>query len=313
MSNAIEFSYFTGSESEMLTFYRIPKLLVTDPYFKGLSSDAKILYGLMLDRMSLSAKNGWIDAKNHVYIYFSIEDVMEMLACGRNKALKTMAELDTKEGIGLIERKKAGQGKPALIYVRNFASRSDESSSEVYILNFKKSQNQTSRSPECKPLEVYNEDPNKNKKNKTENNNLSDRIAGDRADETRSSDRKHLPDVAGYAELIKANIEYPSLLEQYPLEHDVVDGIYELILETVLSQKEWICIARDSYPAELVRSRFLKLDYSHIEYVINCLKENTSKVRNIKKYMLAALFNAPATIGHYYQAEVNHDMANYGG
>ncbi len=313
MSNAIEFSYFTGSESEMLTFYRIPKLLVTDPYFKGLSSDAKILYGLMLDRMSLSAKNGWIDAKNHVYIYFSIEDVMELLACGRNKALKTMAELDVKEGIGLIERKKAGQGKPALIYVRNFASRSDESSSEVYILNFKKSQNQTSRSPECKPLEVYNEDPNKNKKNKTENNNLSDRIAGDRADETRSSDRKHLPDVAGYAELIKANIEYPSLLEQYPLEHDVVDGIYELILETVLSQKERICIARDSYPAELVRSRFLKLDYGHIEYVINCLKENTSKVRNIKKYMLAALFNAPATIGHYYQAEVNHDMANYGG
>ena len=120
-------------------------------------------------------------------------------------------------------------------------------------------------------------------------------------------------DVAGYAELIKANIEYPSLLEQYPLEHDVVDGIYELILETVLSQKERICIARDSYPAELVRSRFLKLDYDHIEYVINCLKENTSKVRNIKKYMLAALFNAPATIGHYYQAEVNHDMANYGG
>lgn len=313
MSGTIEFSYFTGNESEMLTFYRIPKLLVTDPYFRELSSDAKILYGLMLDRMSLSARNGWIDAKNRVYIYFSIEDTMEMLACGRNKALKTMTELDVKDGIGLIERKKVGQGKPAMIYVRNFISRSSDGSSEVYILNFKKSQNQTSRSPECKPLEVYNEDPNKNKKNKTEKNNLSDLIAGGGADEARSSDRKHLSDVAGYAELIKANIEYPSLLEQYPLEHDVVDGIYELILETVLSQKERICIARDSYPAELVRSRFLKLDYDHIEYVINCLKENTSKVRNIKKYMLAALFNAPATIGHYYQAEVNHDMANYGG
>ena len=312
MSSAIEFSYFTGNESEMLTFYRIPKLLVTDPYFRGLSSDAKILYGLMLDRMSLSARNGWIDEKNHVYIYFSIEDVMEMLACGKNKALKTMAELDIKEGIGLIERKKAGQGKPTLIYVRNFISRTAEGSSEVYILNFKKSQNQTSRSPECKPLEVYIEDPNKNKKNNTEYNNQSDQMPGE-ADAVHAKDGNHLPDIAGYAELIKANIEYPSLLERYPLEQDMVDGIYELILETVLSQKEQIYIARDSYPAELVRSRFLKLDYGHVEYVISSMKENTSKVRNIKKYMLAALFNAPATIGHYYQAEVNHDMANYGG
>lgn len=133
------------------------------------------------------------------------------------------------------------------------------------------------------------------------------------ADTVHSKDGIHLPDIAGYAELIKANIEYPSLLERYPLEQDMVDGIYELILETVLSQKEQIYIARDSYPAELVRSRFLKLDYGHVEYVISSMKENTSKVRNIKKYMLAALFNAPATIGHYYQAEVNHDMANYGG
>ena len=93
----------------------------------------------------------------------------------------------------------------------------------------------------------------------------------------------------------------------------MIEGIYELILETVLSQKDKIYIAKDCYPAELVKSRFLKLDFGHIEYILTCMKDNTAKVRNIKKYMLAALFNAPATIGNYYQAEVNHDMAHYTG
>lgn len=307
MSSAIEFSYFTGNESEMLTFYRIPKLLVTDPFFRKLSSDAKILYGLMLDRMSLSARNGWIDKENHVYIYFSIEDAMEMLVCGKNKAVKTMAELDAKDGIGLIERVKLGQGKPALVYVKNFVSHDAKVGSEVYISNFKNPSKQTSGSPESKPLEVCKEDPNKNKYNNTDFNNTSNLI--DRSE----VDPKPQSDIAGYAELIKENIEYPFLLERYPFERDVIEGIYELILETVLSQKDKIYIAKDCYPAELVKSRFLKLDFGHIEYILTCMRDNTAKVRNIKKYMLAALFNAPATIGNYYQAEVNHDMAHYAG
>lgn len=307
MSSAIEFSYFTGNESEMLTFYRIPKLLVTDPFFRKLSSDAKILYGLMLDRMSLSARNGWIDKENHVYIYFSIEDAMEMLACGKNKAVKTMAELDAKDGIGLIERVKLGQGKPALVYVKNFVSHDAKVGSEVYISNFKNPLKQTSGSPESKPLEVCKEDPNKNKYNNTDFNNTSNLI--DRGE----VDPRPQSDIAGYAELIKENIEYPFLLERYPFERDVIEGIYELILETVLSQKDKIYIAKDCYPAELVKSRFLKLDFGHIEYILTCMKDNTAKVRNIKKYMLAALFNAPVTIGNYYQAEVNHDMAHYAG
>lgn len=307
MSSAIEFSYFTGNESEMLTFYRIPKLLVTDPFFRKLSSDAKILYGLMLDRMSLSARNGWIDKENHVYIYFSIEDAMEMLVCGKNKAVKTMAELDAKDGIGLIERVKLGQGKPALVYVKNFVSHDAKVGSEVYISNFKNPSKQTSGSPESKPLEVCKEDPNKNKYNNTDFNNTSNLI--DRSE----VDPKPQSDIAGYAELIKENIEYPFLLERYPFERDVIEGIYELILETVLSQKDKIYIAKDCYPAELVKSRFLKLDFGHIEYILTCMKNNTAKVRNIKNYMLAALFNAPATIGNYYQAEVNHDMAHYAG
>ena len=304
MDDSIEFKFFTGTESEMLTFYRLPKLLITNNFFKKISNDSKLLYGLMLDRMSLSAKNGWIDSENHVYIYFSIEETMTLLNCGRNKAVKAMAELDEKGGIGLIRKKKMGQGKATLIYVMNFISKEEDKSSEVYNLNFKKSQNQTSRSPENKLLEVYKEDSNNTKYNNTYKNNKSNLIRLEPDDPTSYSD------VAGYAELIKSNIEYSALIERHAVDADLIREIYELVLETVLSQSEKIYIAKNCYPADLVKSRLLKLDFSHIEYVLDSMKANTSRVRNIKKYMLAALFNAPATIGSYYQAKVNNDMAN---
>ena len=105
----IQFKYFYGKESELFTFYRIPKELITNPRFKSLSNDAKLLYGLMLDRMALSAKNKWFDKYNRVYIYFSVVDVMEQLNIGRNKAIKLFKELDDESGIGLIEKKQQGQ------------------------------------------------------------------------------------------------------------------------------------------------------------------------------------------------------------
>ena len=114
------FTYHYGNEGEQYAFYRIPKALITDPYFKHLSTDAKLLYGLMLDRLSLSMKNNWIDERNRVYIYFTLEDICELLNCRNEKAVKLLAELDTNKGIGLIERIKQGQGKPTKIYVRKF-------------------------------------------------------------------------------------------------------------------------------------------------------------------------------------------------
>lgn len=116
----ISFDYFHGCESEQFAFYRIPKVLFTNDYFKGLSSDAKVLYGLMLDRMALSVKNHWIDDKDRVYIIFTLEQVMEYMNCGKDKGVKILAELDTEKGIGLIERVKRGLGKPTIIYVKSF-------------------------------------------------------------------------------------------------------------------------------------------------------------------------------------------------
>ena len=100
MEKKMTFNYFYGTEADQFSFYRIPKALFTDSYFKDLSSDAKILYGLMLDRMSLSIKNQWFDDKNRAYIYFSIEDIMELLNCGRNKAIIIAGILYTVDNIG---------------------------------------------------------------------------------------------------------------------------------------------------------------------------------------------------------------------
>lgn len=300
LSDRITFDYFYGQEADMLSFYRIPKLLFTNDFFKSLSTDAKVLYGLMLDRMSLSIKNKWIDEGGRAYIYFSVEDTMEMLNCKKNKAIDTIKELDAESGLGLIEKKRQGQGKPTIIYVKNFmmegaetvqklekqTSETGENSvdnvSEVGKTNFKRFENPTSRSPKNQPLEVCKKDTNNTKINNTE--------------------------YTSYSELIKDNLDWDILCDRYPYDRELLGGIYDLILETVLCKSGTVLIARNEYPVQLVKSKFLKLNSGHIEYVVDCFKGNTSKVRNIKKYLLAALFNAPTTISGYYQAEVNHDM-----
>ena len=123
MPEIMLYDYFYGDEAEQFIYFRIPRLLITSPRFKNLSTDAKLLYGMMLDRMSLSAKNEWYDDDGRVYIYFTVEEISEEMNCGRDKAMKLLAELDTGKGVGLIERKRQGQGKPTRIYVKRFTTR----------------------------------------------------------------------------------------------------------------------------------------------------------------------------------------------
>ena len=124
MSEVILSDYFYGDESEQFIYFRIPRLLITSPRFKHLSTDAKLLYGMLLDRMGLSARNNWYDADGRIYIYYTVEEICGDMNCGRDKAMKLLAELDTGKGVGLIERIKQGQGKPTKIYVKRFATRS---------------------------------------------------------------------------------------------------------------------------------------------------------------------------------------------
>ena len=315
MDDRIKLSYFYGKEAEQYSFYKIPKLLFTDDYFKKISVEAKVLYGLMLDRMSLSVKNQWMDEEGRAYIYYSLEDIMDALGCSNKKAISIMKELDMDAGIGLIEKKRQGQGKPTMIYLkqfmiqdvqkcRNYTSGEKSVISEVKNLHIWKCKNSTSRSEENTCLEVKNIHTNKNNINNTElSNNESNLIL--------SGDDRMRYEMDAYSELISENIELDILRERHPYDQDLLEGIFDLILETVLCKNESIIVASNKYPAELVRSKFLKLNSSHVEYAIDCFKGNTTKVRNIKKYLLTTLFNAPSTISGYYQAAVNHDYPQY--
>ena len=112
------FDYYYGNEAEQFTFYRIPKVMFTDEHFKDISLEAKLLYGIMLDRMTLSVRNKWLDDKNRVYIIYTVEDINRDFGCARQKTAKLLDELEN--SIGLIERKRQGLGKPNIIYVKNF-------------------------------------------------------------------------------------------------------------------------------------------------------------------------------------------------
>ena len=168
MGEPLKFDYYYGVEAEQFSFYRVPRLLIKDERFKGLSSDAKLLYGLMLDRMSLSMKNGWLDDENRAYIIYTVDNMMEDLGCAKATCAKVIKELDSDNGIGLIEKKRRGLGKPDIIYVKNFSAVSDinpentaanaDKSTEVQNLNFKKFNNYTSESSETEPQEVQNTD-----------------------------------------------------------------------------------------------------------------------------------------------------------
>ena len=315
MEDRLTLSYFYGKEADQYSFYKIPKLLFTDEHFKKVSVEAKVLYGLMLDRMSLSVKNQWLDGEGRAYIYYSLEDIMDALECSNKKAITIMKELDAEAGIGLIEKKRQGQGKPTMIYVKQFVIRdvqecknytSEEKTTipEVKKLHVLKCKNGTSRSEEITCLEVKKIHTNKNNINNTELSNTESNLILSDNDGMGS-------EVEAYTELIKENLEWDLFREYYPYEQELLDGIFDLILETVLCKSESIVIASNRYPTAVVKSKFLKLNSSHIEYVIDCIKENTTKVHNIKKYLLAILFNAPTTMSGYYQAEVNHDFPQF--
>ena len=124
----MQYEYFYGAQAEQFSFYRIPKALFTEPNFRELSNDAKVLYGILLDRMSLSLKNQWLDAQNKVYIIFTVEEIMDALNCANQKATRLMVELEKQAG--LIERKRQGLGRPNLIYVKNFAATINSKSCE---------------------------------------------------------------------------------------------------------------------------------------------------------------------------------------
>ena len=382
MGEGFVFDYYYGIEAEQFSFYRVPRLLIKDKRFKGLSSDAKLLYGLMLDRMSLSVKNRWFDEDNRAYIYYTVEEIMNDLGCSHGTCAKIMAELDNKKGIGLIEKKRQGLGRPDIIYVKNFVtacasdpiqddekkpdntdvstevqnldfrtSRSPKGrSSEIQNLDFCKSNNRTSGNPNSIFQEVQNLDASYTNINYTDINNINpsihlsdntDNNSNDRISENKEwidipgelssplhndklqvnsvhlcdknisqvSSVHSIDDVEAYIEQIKQNIRY-----DYHIQHDtchdreLFDELYELICDIVCVSRKTVKIGGENYPYALVKAKFLKLNDSHLEYVITSMQNVTTKIKNIYAYLLTALYFAPNTKNHFYNQEVQYDM-----
>ena len=351
MGENLKFDYYYGIEAEQFSFYRVPRLLIKDARFKGLSSDAKLLYGLMLDRMSHSMKNGWVDEDNRAYIIYAVDSIMEDLGCSKPTCVKIMRELDSDNGMGLIEKKRRGLGKPDIIYVKNFATIQDENpekepsntdeSTEVKNFNFRKSnsftsgskeslpqevkefnfwkeRNLTSGGKEILPQEVKNLSPNYTNLNYTDmsyNNPIYQ--SGDT--DTGSVDNSvtepetdmidTMDETTAYMELIKENIEYDFYKQHGDYrQSQLIDEFYDIICDVVCVKRKTIRIGREDYPYEMVKSRFLKINSGHIEYVMGCLERQTDKINNIRAYLITTLYNAPSTMNNYFNQEVQHDM-----
>ena len=231
------FDYFYGQSGEMFSYFRVPKILFRDIKFKDLSTDAKTLYGILLDRMGLSVKNGWLDEQGRVYIIFPVQEVMDALGCADNKATKLFREL---EKFGLIERKRRGLGKPNLIYVKNFADP-----------RFRNREKNGSGAADSAQQETAKSRGNKTEWNKTE---------GSEPDPF-SSDAESEPDERTRLEAyFMQSLEVDLLLRVCPDEEDTIHQIVNLLVDTCSSKRRMLRVAGDDKPAEVVRSRFMKLN-----------------------------------------------------
>jgi hypothetical protein len=343
------FDYYYGAQAEQFNFIRIPKAMIVDPMFADLSVNAKLLYGVLLDRMNLSMKNRWFDSENRVYIIYQIAEIMEDFNFSKKTAVRYLNEL---ENFGLVEKKRRGLGLPSLLYVKNFVVFQDHSepddtdfddvaeddnlnenmetsrgiqretsrgvrtytSRSVDMETSKGVQKETLRGAKSELQEVTKRGPLISKTNsnnininntKESNNILSNPIVKNAVD---GMGREEESLFEKYTKMVKDNIDYDVLISRHYLEKSMIDGIVNLIVETIISENDYIIISSTKFPKEAVKSRFSKLDISHIEYVLECMNHNTTNIKNIKKYLLAALYNAPTTIDSYYKARVQHDM-----
>ena len=281
--------YFYGQAGELFSFYRIPKALFSEPQYCILSTDAKTLYGILLDRMGLSARNGWLDNMGRVYIIFTLQEVQSALGCADKKATKLLREL---EECGLIERKRRGLGKPDLIYVKNFSSEAPSGR----LLN----RDHNDPTPVCNTIP----DPAKPRCNKTDKNNTE----LSKTDPIFPDESEGRDDRTRFEEYFTESLEIDLLVRLCPDDEDTLYQIVDLLVDTCCTKRKMIRIASDDKPSEVVRSRFMKLNADHIRFVLKILAENSSPIRNMMQYLLTSLYNAPTTMQLCYQNQVNHDL-----
>lgn len=330
----MKFDFFRGNECEQYLFYRVPQVLFTDDEFRYISSEAKLLYGFLLDRTALSAKNKWTDEDGKVYVYFTQDEAKEKLNIGTGKATKIFSELDE---IGLIIRIRQGQGNPCKIYVMNFAkplSRTQTSEnqksekSKMEVLNSEKDNLRLTKSESLKQIKRKSRLPKKGSQDLQKSEVLNSEKDSSRPPKIESQDfqksecnntenshteNSHIylssfsadrlnDGVIEYQQCIddvKEQISYDSLLHQ-GIDKNYLDFIVSLIADVYINKniENTYSINNVSISAERVIKRYSLLDDTHICYVTEKLIQSfkNQQIKNIRKYTISCLYNAPVMI-----------------
>ena len=323
-----QFDHFYAHESEQFAFFRIPKMLFTDPRFQNLSVEAKLLYGMILDRMELSRRNGWMDGCGRVYIYFTHTEIQRELQCGHNKAVRLLKELD--QGCGLIQRKRQGLGRPDRIYVMNFVSNPAQSSQygnseqpgddeipeeSIPYQDIQNSDNgnsvpetsffETSAPPDFGVQDCPKEDANNTYMSNTDMSD-TESIYPINLEETL---KQAMDEMDAKENLLKNKWGYIALLDKYPAAE--LDGLVSMATDVLCSRRLTTRIGGQEVSTDRVVQRFLALDHTHIDYVLECFHKTKKPVHNIRSYLLTTLYQAPTTIDAYVEKLYQQHEGSY--
>lgn len=323
------FDYYYGTEVEQHIFYRMPRAIMQDEYFKELSNDAKLLYMLMFNRLSLSLKNGWYD-ENRAFIIYSIEEICQDLNCKRDKAIKTVKELDVESGIGLIKKRRQGLNRANMFFVMNFTIMEEQPDftednvenfpsksalqAEVDKTDYRKSEISTLGSLRYRLQKVDCSDSNKIEKSKINksNNPIVPFCDTGGVRKTPPEDlpegKKGMDNKKAYEEIVKENIEYETLIFDYPTRREVIDGIVNIISDIAAFPRETVKVNSQDMPYELVKSKLLKITMTGVQHVLDSLNKNATEIRSIRNYMITALYNVNDTMSTQIGCQVNHDF-----
>ena len=322
-----EFDYYYGAESEQFSFVRVPRVLFTDKeHFDNLSNEAKLMYGLLLERMSLSRKNNQIDKHNRVYIIFPVEEIEESLDVGHEKALNLLKELDDQSGIGLVKKKRRGLGLPSILYVKNFIVKGEQNTDRVPTsrstenefrefgkTDFKKSENQTSENPKNRLLEVRKSDSNNIDINNTDMSYTYDQsIARSQAGiQNFSPGADGLIDAierSTVEEKVKKQIDYDCLIS-HP-DSSVVQMAEEIkaLMVDVLCGERSVVSEGKRVSEETAKSAYRKITFDHVQYVMKSLVSYPDKISRIDRFLTVSLFNSVYTLTNSTFAGFKYDM-----
>ena len=314
------FDYIYSDSKRKGTFFRIPMILFTDPQFASLTSEMKLLYALMLDRTSLSAKNHWYDADHKVYISFPVAEIMEKLGVANQKAARLLKGL---ENMGLIERVKVGLGKPDRIYVKDCQKQdsaemadledSVDVTAESTVENesapvSEPDENQPSEDADPPAEDVNLHTLNHDKSHGYTYNNQTNRTRLIQSDPSSQRDRRMdgMEQRKAYELLIRQNIEYDWFVSVFTLPEsdpqrpkgskDELDEMVAIMVDCVCTRAKTIRVSGENMPADVVRAQLLKLNNEHIQYVFRRMYGYAGEIANIKAYMITVLYNAALTM-----------------